>query len=154
MNDKGKIALSSLAVSVSSAALLGISGVAKSDPPEPHCYFGSACGLGYNPHGYYIYTTITGWEGQEAPIVEGSAEGGDVYEDVGVCGYDTSSPEVCSCNGWVGGGFNFIQYWYWNGMGDPMDPHNYWAEWQLFTPYQYTEPVWTSAQLDPQCWNY
>lgn len=143
MNDEGRTALSSIAVSVSAAVLLGVSGVAISDPPEgPVCYTGTACGLGINSHGSYQYMSPYGQPGQ--------SEGLDIYEDVGYC---SILQEVCGCEGWKGGGPNYIQVWY----GDPWDPQTWYSTWEpnsyhpdgTFSSPQYVHEPW-----GPECWNY
>jgi hypothetical protein len=71
MKVRGTIALSSLAVSVSAAALLGVSGVAMSDEEEPFCHYGNSCSL---------YGT----------------EGGPA---VGYCMFNQETVPVCGCEG-------------------------------------------------------
>lgn len=147
MKNEGRIALSSLAVSVSAASFLAVSGVAWSDPPEepePYCHT-EACGLGNNPHSWDFYTVITGWNGPYAPIYEGTGVPKNFYEDVGACGYDTSSPEVCSCIGWKGGGFSRVQEWY---GSDPWGED--WTNWHWVEFY--IDPVYTVVQEHPECW--
>jgi hypothetical protein len=88
---KRQIALSSLSVSISLATLLGVTSVARGDPPT-QCRTGVACLLGvtYNVGAWYQY-------GQQQEPYSGPDLGYNI--DYGTCRYDTSSPPVCGCDG-------------------------------------------------------
>lgn len=116
MRDNRKLALSSLAVSVSAAALIGVSNVAKGDSPGM-CFSGSPCSLYYGEHLFFFWPT---W-------VEG---GGAIWEDIGTCGWGQvpGQGEQCGCSGWsereewhyIGG--DLIQNWYMQYIFSPLDP--------------------------------
>jgi hypothetical protein len=156
MKDRGRIALSSLAVSVSAAALVAVSGVAKSDPPEPWCHVGDPCSLPPAPHEYYYRLTFEAWV---VDVLEGGGPGegwsyetGNIYSDVGYCGWDTSSPELCSCQGWSGGGNTYINGWEYDGYGDPFNPNSYYEVWGPYWASPTVPPEWVSIPETSQCW--
>jgi hypothetical protein len=170
MNDKGRIALSSLAVSTSVAAILGISGAAYADPPSGYCNVGPACSLGWTQD--FGTWTADQTEGQLAdgnwvPIEggqgQGYIEGG--HMDYGTCGFDTGSPPACGCGGWrhtemyqgepfsyslqMGDGNPYYQLW----APTNWDPPFFGVNW---TPVGvYSEPVFYPVGTGPtgyECW--
>jgi hypothetical protein len=91
MNDKGRVALSSLAVSVSAGALLAVSGLVHADTPQNCAH--SNCDLGFIED--YLFTPYFGYQ----PL-----EGGEGYHDwefSGNCEYKPDDPEQCGCAGWA-----------------------------------------------------
>ncbi len=144
MNERIRIVLSSLVISLSAAAMLGLPGIAAGDPPEtPYCWAGTPCSLGYNSHGgAWIYTNP--WPPH---VIEGVdyPNGEMIWEDPGTCGFDESSPPNCACQGWSGGGWNWVQLWF----GDPGNPSSWYYEfWPVDQP-----PTWRST-FSSVCYHY
>ena len=107
MTDVRKLSLASLAVSVTAATLLSVSGVAFGDPPPASCAWGSACGL--------------------AELIPGSAEGW-VAEGVGYCTQSPSDGTTCGCYGSVEG----VEDWV-----EPLTGQHFlrpWTDW-MFVPW-------------------
>jgi hypothetical protein len=125
MKDKGRIALSSLAVSVSAAALLGVSGVASGEDQTENCWVGPACSLGWwEPYKGVIYGPgVEGWhalppevEAYVTQLAEYEASG---YWANGACQLREQPPYgdwTCGCGGWTWADYLVVwndgQYWY------------------------------------------
>lgn len=108
MKNVRNISLSSLAISVSATALLGVSGVAFSDPvpfgdpPQAYCLVGNTCAI-------YV---ITG---------QGASQEGEWFD--GTCDFDPATPvaeSVCGCEAWVA-------TWVWED--DPFYGDPWWGAW-------------------------
>lgn len=100
-----KLALSSIAVSSCVVAVLSLSNKAYADPPAT-CAPGWACLLEYTAD-----IVLDPWGGPPQPHPDGFGEW-----SYGSCGYDTSSPPVCSCQGNV-----ITRTWVFDG--DPSNPN-------------------------------
>jgi hypothetical protein len=125
MKSNGKVLISSLSAGFCALMLLGFSGIALSDPQDgPYCFVGRACGLGVYAHKWYHV------------VPDNYVIPDDIYEDLGVCGYDTESPPQCACNGWAGGGIYYVIDMAFNVL-DFME-----------IPAAYVSQVY-----HPECWN-
>src|SRR5262245_11302982 len=122
-----KLALASMAVASSAVAILSLSSTAFADPPPSSCAPGWSCLLGYTVD--LLYGPIG-----HAPVPYPEGWGTWNY---GSCGYDTSSPPVCSCQGWQNTNIWFsVAY----PGGPPTEPFLWGIDSQ-----------WVVHKHDPQC---
>lgn len=175
MNDNGRIALSSLAVSASVAAILGISGAAHADPPSGYCIVGPACNLGWNAdQGSWSVSRII-WDPNaeggygdwvEDPDPNVIQEGGPVslstgHWDYGTCGFNYETPAACGCGGTKATDHYDGTPYFWDYMeGDPgyfvpnWEPPYSGVYWQYsstdYEPVFY--PVGTGPLGSYECW--
>jgi len=139
MNQKGRIALSSLAVSVSASALLGVSGAASADPPYDNCTMGTACTLGYTMDRFFE-------GGMEVTDIWGlpwGLEGG--HYDYGWCGISDGGNGSCGCGGWT--------YSYdWDIVVPEGDPEDWPPFWQYNVMFRGVWAEFHDYNLNPsQC---
>lgn len=123
--NKPNLALVSIAASGCILALLAMQDRAYASSST--CAVGLACTLGYMPG--VAYHPMIGWT-----QIPDSNYG---IWNYGTCGFDTSSPPVCACQGWM-------EQPYFVATGDPYMPT---LEFGGFLNLG-----WAVNQLDPQCY--